>query len=82
MAEYSIEPWGDLRNDMMIAQLCYMVYLAIAGKKGHKVDIIDFMPFLDLPKDKKKRNKQSPEIQQAIAMQLVAAHGKHSKSSS
>lgn len=77
MAEYSIEPWGEIRNDMMIAQLCYMLYSIVARKRSKKVKVTDFMPFFGQPAS--KRVARTPQQMETLLRQFAETYGQHSK---
>ena len=49
IALYNIEPWGEVRNDFMVAQLCAIMVNAWRGKGSKAVQAADFMPRFDRP---------------------------------
>ena len=48
-AFYGLEPFGDMREDFRIAQLCSIMANAWRGKRGRTYRLKDFMPFLHSP---------------------------------
>jgi hypothetical protein len=59
MAYYRVEPFGEDRADMRIAQLCLLAASAL-GTKGKKPTLTDFMLFAEKP----AAEPQSVEVQQ------------------
>ena len=53
MAFYRMDPWGEERADVRMAQLCAMYANVNKGKRGKQYKIEDFMLFAEKPSDKK-----------------------------
>jgi hypothetical protein len=67
IAEYSLEPWGEVRTDLMIAQLCAIMVNAWRGKQTKAVKAIDFMPRFD----PRESNKLTTAAQIAVFFQSM-----------
>ena len=67
IAEYSIEPWGEVRTDLMLAQLCAIMVNAWRGKGVKAAKTIDFMPRFDKP----QADKLTTSAQMAVFFQTM-----------
>ena len=68
IAEYSIEPWGEVRTDLMLAQLCAIMVNAWRGKQAKAMKAIDFMPRFDKPQP----HKLTTPAEMAVFFQTMA----------
>ncbi|KKL07299.1 hypothetical protein LCGC14_2587410 [marine sediment metagenome] len=76
VAEYRIEPWGEIRSDLR-AGIIASATLAPYCKKGQEPKPIDFMPKFD--KQARTRPRQSEAEMKAIWAQAVAGFAKAGK---
>ena len=75
VAEYSIESWGEVRNDVMIAQLCLMTYMIHAKKGAKRLKIADFMPYAAGKTE--TLTAKTPQQMEALLKKFAETYGQH-----
>lgn len=71
MAEYSIEPWGEERQDIRIGKLACDMANVMRGTKTHTFKIDKFVLSFD---PKANRPHQTVEEMQTVLNQMAAAN--------
>ena len=72
MAYYALDPWGDQRADLRMAQLLSLYHNAHIAKKGQALAPAAFMPFRDEPPPAPQTQEQQMTVVQRMQKAIEA----------
>lgn len=71
MLYHAMEPFGELRDDMRLAQMLEFYYTAKGGQKKRTMRLTDFILYADIREEMHKRNV-SADLRAALSLAEVS----------